>query len=97
MTEMANQEHGKPGHENPGLGPKKYTLIVNAREHKWAEETISFGQVVQLAFPSGGGDATAYTVTYKHGPNQSQGTMSPGDSVTVKSGEAFNVTATTRS
>lgn len=89
---MANQ-----GHVPEPQGPKQFALIVNGRENKWEQEAISFSQLVQIAFPGGDGDATAYTATYKHGPNQSQGTMSLGDIVNVKSGEVFNVTATTRS
>ena len=71
-------------------------IIVNGRPRKWDETTISYEQVVELAFPSQPPDPNRiYTVTYKKG--NEQGTLVAGQSVTVRPGMIFNVTATDKS
>lgn len=74
-------------------------LVVNGREKNWDRKTISFLDVVRLAFGTytENGD-TIYTVTYKRGPSQNpEGTIVKGDSVRVKNRMIFNVTATDKS
>ncbi|OIN56453.1 hypothetical protein BLX24_24740 [Arsenicibacter rosenii] len=75
------------------------TLIVNAREKTWQETTISFEQVVVLAFgvydnnPDKG-----YTVTYCRGLEpKPEGTLVKGSTVRVKNKMVFDVTATDKS
>jgi hypothetical protein len=74
-------------------------IIVNGREKPWKENVISFEQVVVLAFGTNSGNQnTAFTVTYKGGPEQNpQGTMVKGEKVHVKNKMIFNVTATDKS
>lgn len=79
--------------------PAEYIIIVNAREKVWKERTISFEQVVVLAFgvydnnPNKG-----YTVTYSRGPESNpEGTMVKGSVVNVKHKMVFDVTATDKS
>lgn len=74
-------------------------IIVNGKEKSWNEESISFEQVVKLAFASYVDNGnTSYTVTYDRGPHQNpQGIMVKGDSVFVKHKMIFNVTATNKS
>lgn len=49
----------------------KVTLIVNGRPKPWAEKTITFEQVVVLAFGSYDPNPNkVYTVTYDKGPHQ---------------------------
>ncbi len=76
-----------------------YTLIVNGREKEWNDKTISFEQVVELAFGTiQNNGRTAYTVTYTRGNNDKpQGSMVAGDVVKVKHNMIFNVTATDKS
>ncbi len=78
---------------------KDLILIVNGREKEWNEETISFEQVVILAFGTYQQNGrTAYTVTYTRGNNDKpQGSMVAGDVVKVKHKMIFNVTATDKS
>lgn len=75
------------------------TIIVNGREKSWNEKTISFEQVVRLAFENYvENDTTIYTVTYKRGHGEKpEGSMVKGDVITVKDKMIFNVTATDRS
>jgi len=73
------------------------TIIVNGRPKHVNEDSITFTEVVKLAF----GEVkpnTLYTVTYSGGPKENpKGTMSQGDTVKIKSGMNFNVTATDKS
>lgn len=77
----------------------KITLIVNGRPKPWAEKTITFEQVVVLAFGSYDPNPNkVYTVTYDKGPHENpHGTMDKGDKVCVKDKMIFNVTSTDKS
>lgn len=78
---------------------KEFTIVVNGREMKVAQQEISFTALVGLAFngqPSTGN--TIYTITYRRGEgNKPEGTLVDGESVKVKNGMIFNVTATDKS
>jgi hypothetical protein len=72
------------------------TIVVNGRPREWYENEISFEQVVALAYPDPPqGGNIEYTVSYRraHG-NKPEGTLKVGESVTVKDGMFFDVTAT---
>lgn len=89
----------KPGIEHFYSVSKVIILIVNGREKTWSEKTISFEQLINLAFGSiANNPNTVFTVTYKNGPEENrQGTMVKGDVVYVKNKMIFNVTATDKS
>ncbi|MBL7894531.1 MAG: multiubiquitin domain-containing protein [Bacteroidia bacterium] len=74
-------------------------IIVNGRERSWDKRTITFEEVVKLAFDNYMDNGTTlYTVTYKKGPEQNpEGTMVKGDKVFVKNKMIFNVTSTDKS
>jgi len=79
--------------------PVAFTIIVNAARKEWHEKTISFEQVVTLAFglydnnPNKG-----YTVTYSRGSDpKPEGTMVKNSVVKVKNKMIFDVTATDKS
>lgn len=75
---------------------KQVIIIVNGREKKVAKEEISFAEVVELAgLPST--PNTIFTVTYRRGHGNKEGTLVEGESVKVKEGMIFNVTATDKS
>lgn len=78
---------------------KEFKIIVNAREKIWKEPTISFEQVVVLAFGSYDNNPNkGYTVTYSKGPKDNrEGTMVKGAVVYVKNNMIFDVTATDKS
>jgi glycosyltransferase involved in cell wall biosynthesis len=77
----------------------KITLIVNGRPKLWNEKTITFEQVVVLAFgPYDPNPNRVFTVTYDKGPHENpEGTMVKGDRVCVKDKMIFNVTCTDKS
>jgi hypothetical protein len=84
-------------HENEGQGHgKTVTIIVNGRPKEVAKEDISFAEIVALAgfTPS---PTTIFTITYRKGEGNKEGTLVEGESVKVKDGMIFNVTATDKS
>jgi hypothetical protein len=79
--------------------PKEITIVVNGRNKTWNDKTISFQQLVVLAFGNyEENGVTAYTVVYKNGiGNKPEGSMVAGETIHVKDKMIFNVTATNRS
>jgi hypothetical protein len=78
---------------------QKLVLIVNGTPKDWDNKTISFEQLVVLAFGSyDPNPGKVYTVTYDRGPRENpEGTMVKGDIVFVKNKMIFNVTCTDKS
>ncbi len=76
------------------------TVVVNGRPREISGKEISYAQIVQLAFenPPHGTD-TIFSVTYRKGGNENrpEGVMVEGDSIKIKKGTTFNVSATNRS
>jgi hypothetical protein len=89
---------GGNGHGGPG-SDKKTTIIVNTREKKVEGDAVKFDQVVRLAFENPPtGDNIEITVAFRKGPRENpSGTMHPGQSVKIKEGMIFDVTATDKS
>lgn len=85
---MSEKEHGK-----------EFTIVVNGRQKVVAQRELSFSALVALAFdnaPNTGN--TIYTITYRRGEgNKPEGTLVEGESVQIKDGMIFNVTATDKS
>jgi hypothetical protein len=77
---------------------KKFEIIVNGRPRSWDEDTISYTQVVDLAFPPPHKDTEVFTVQFSHGPKENpKGSLFEGKTVEVKSGMVFDVTRTDKS
>lgn len=79
---------------------KALTIIIDGADHEWDQKEISYEQVVNLAY--GGnpptGENMLITVGYRRGPEgKHEGDLEPGNSVKVKDGMVFDVTATDRS
>ena len=93
---MNNSEENK--HEGQGHD-KDFTIVVNGRQKVVTAKELSFAQVVALAFDNPPmGENIIITVTYKKGEDKKpEGTMVEGDTVKVKNGMIFNVTATDKS
>lgn len=81
----------RPGHT--------YKIIVNGRPKTVESDRLSFEEVVALAFdPVPSGPNVAITVTYRHAAQRpDQGMLIEGQSVKIKNGTVFNVTATDKS
>lgn len=79
--------------------PLSVELIVNLKPKPWTEKTITFEQVITLAYGSyDSNPEKGYTVTYDRGPHQNpEGSMVKGQSVFVKHKMIFNVKQTDKS
>jgi hypothetical protein len=76
----------------------KFELIINGRKKSWNEESITYSQVVDLAYPPPHTPTQYFTVQYSRGPKENpQGTLVQGQNVKVKSGMVFDVTRTDKS
>lgn len=84
-------------HENQGGGHREVTVIVNGRPKVVTARELSFAEIVTLAgLPTG--PTMVFTVTYTRGEgHKPQGTLVEGETVKVKDGMVFNVTATDKS
>jgi len=78
---------------------KHFNIIVNGRKKDVAASSLSYDDVVNLAFDNQPprGENVVITVTYSKGEHNSSGTLVSGQSLEIKSGMVFNVTATDRS
>jgi hypothetical protein len=78
---------------------KQFTVFVNGRQKVVTSERLSFDQIVALAFdtpPSG--PNILFTVTFRKGDDEKkEGTLVEGQTVKIKDGMIFNVTATDKS
>lgn len=79
--------------------PKTITIIVNGRSRPVPKDNLSFAEIVALAFENPPtGDAVEITVTYTRGRGEKpEGSLTNGQTVKVKEGMVFNVSATNRS
>lgn len=76
------------------------TVIVNTRPHPWSEKTISYEQVVELAYPGQPVNPAEeeVTVRYSRGQDDSlEGSLTAGHNVKVKNKMVFDVYRTARS
>lgn len=74
---------------------RPFHIIINARQHEVYGPTITYHQVVNLAFPNTANDIL-YSVHYV-APRQPDGTLAEGQHVQLENGMKFDVTATNRS
>lgn len=84
------------GHEG---SHHSYTIVVNGQQKTVEAGELSFDQVVALAFdPVPTGPNVMFTITYRRGHgDKPEGTLTEGESVKVKEGMIFDVTATDKS
>ena len=73
-------------------------VIVNASNHFWSKKSISFEEVIRLAFGNACNPNFTYTVTYTKGiPEKPNGSLVKGTEVVVKSKMIFDVQQTNKS
>jgi hypothetical protein len=79
--------------------PKTYRIVVNGQERVVTTKTVTYEQIVVLAFPTPPtGQNIMYTVSYDDGPHANpSGSLTAGGKVKVKDGMIFNVTPTDKS
>lgn len=78
---------------------KQFTIIVNGRKQKVSTDELSYEQVVDLAYNDNppAGPNIVITVTYRNAEDHKQGTLAAGQTVNIRNGTIFNVTATDKS
>jgi hypothetical protein len=94
-----NAPKDPPGH-NKGDGNKdEAEIVVNAQPKTVEDREITFEEVVEIAFPGGGGAGVVFSVTYRHAASiPHAGELSAGNSIEAKKkGTVFNVTRTVQS
>jgi hypothetical protein len=78
---------------------KNYEVVINGTPHELDEDTVTYEQLGNLAYP--GHDPQAmFSVAYRGaiGPHGGSGTLVAGESVRIKKkGTSFDVRLTTRS
>jgi hypothetical protein len=85
-------------HSGPAR-PRKFIIIVNGQQKTVTTKTVTFEEIVRLAFPNPpSGQNILFTVGYEDGPHANpSGSLLPGGKVKVKDGMIFNVTPTDKS
>jgi len=80
---------------------KDITIIVNGRQRTVAKNSeLTVAQLVAMAFDTPPtGENIEFTITYRKGGNEHrpEGSLSGNETVKVKEGTVFNVTATDKS
>jgi hypothetical protein len=90
-TQQDTKQHGKDQ-------DKDVRIVVNGRKKVISDKELSFDEVLALADGLPSGPYIVYTITYRRGHgNKPEGTLAEGESVRVKDGMIFNVTATDKS
>jgi hypothetical protein len=92
----------EPGIERFITAPKRpvtFAIVVNARPRTVDAQTVTFEQIVQLAFPGQHDTNVVFSMTYRHAASTPHaGELGAGGSVDVKKkGTVFNVTRTVQS
>lgn len=76
---------------------KTITIIINGRPREVTEKSVSYEEIVKLAFPDDPSNQNVdFTVAYAN-PHGKDGELVAGQEVHVKKGMVFNVTKTNRS
>jgi hypothetical protein len=74
------------------------TIIVNARPKTVEKDAITFEEILHLAYDQPPcGPNWVFTVTYHRGHGNKEGSLRAGETVKVKEGMIFDVTATDKS
>ena len=91
---MSNSQENKNNGQD-----KEITIVVNGRQKTVTSKTLTFDEVVALAFDNPPtGENVLFTITYQRGMgNKPEGSLTTGEEVKVKEGMIFNVTSTNRS
>lgn len=85
---MSNEGHGHT-----------VTIVINGQQKTVEKEELTCDEVVALAFnPVPTGENVMFTITYRRGHgDKPEGTLTEGETVKVKEGMIFDVTATDKS
>lgn len=99
---MSAQPQQHDNSDNSGHGGdqhRRITLVINARERTIIEKELTFEQLVALAFPTAPtGENVLFTISFRRGHgNKPDGSLLAGETVQIKDGMVFVVSATDKS
>jgi hypothetical protein len=87
----------EPSKSEDKHGEVTFHIAVNGVAEDWHKKKITYAEVVHLAFPHGPvGPNIRYSITWTM-PHGEEGSMRPGDFVTVENGMLFHVRNTDKS
>lgn len=92
-----NDKSDDPGHGNDRL--REITIVINARERTITDKELTFEQLVTLAYPTTPtGENVLFTISFRRGHgNKPEGSLLAGETVKIKDGMVFVVSATDKS
>jgi hypothetical protein len=98
MSAQPQNIHENNGNDHGGDG-RELTVVINAREQVVTSKDLTFEQLVTYAFPTApSGDNVLFTISYRRGHgDKPEGSLLAGESVKVKDGMVFVVSATDKS
>ena len=77
---------------------EEFTIVVDGQKKTVQQDELTFTEVVGLAFnPVPSGPDVMITMTYRDAAGEKKGSLTEGQSVKIKNGTVFNVTATDKS
>ncbi|MFC4943791.1 multiubiquitin domain-containing protein [Pseudonocardia sp. GCM10023141] len=99
---MSAQPEPHEASDNTARGhdrPRGITIVINARERTITDKELTFEQLVALAFPSAPtGENVLFTISFRRGHgNKPEGSLLAGETVKIKDGMVFVVSATDKS
>ena len=86
-------------HDTPHKPEKTYDIVIDAQPFTVTHDELTFEEVVYLAYGEAADDPNkVFTVSYrKSAEHPHDGSLTAGETVTIKNGTVFSVTPTTRS
>lgn len=83
----------------PDAHERDYKIVVNTRGKTVHKDTLTFEEVIRLAFdPVPSGPNVFITVSFRHAHQKpADGTLTAGHSVKIKNGTEFTVVSTDKS
>jgi hypothetical protein len=77
---------------------KDFQIVVNGEQKTVQDESVSYEEIVKIAYPTPPAPDTLFTVTFRNAKKPKEGSLVPGQSVEVKKDVTiFNVKATGKS
>jgi uncharacterized protein YabE (DUF348 family) len=76
---------------------KQVQIIVNGRQVTVTKGKLTFEEIVALDPTLPKGDNVVYTMTYRKGEGNKEGSLNPSEEINIKNGMIFNVTPANKS
>ncbi|AEA26492.1 hypothetical protein Psed_4332 [Pseudonocardia dioxanivorans CB1190] len=93
------EQHNTSDNTARGNHPREMTIVINARERTVTDKELTFEQLVAMAYPSAPtGENVMFTISFRRGHgNKPEGSLLTGETVKIKDGMVFVVSATDKS